>query len=548
MKKLGMITLMVLVILETHSVLAQSRCWSCYNCNDSGIYGPPGSPPVLPTFQWTDHFRALTRFGYQWMPAFGNGDSWTNAIQGPHPFGDSSWNLHPYQSDGLREAFYVLRDPQTNTATFQELYSPQELDHMDSDSRTEGSQFGYHWEFTIGNAYTTGSIPGTSPIKRYFNSSIFDHRTSASVPPGYVNDRTFDLASGTPRYAYTRFNSCLDRDSVSRDSESYIDYLDNGYYHVKFNRIWGNAISQVTVTNIQLVTDNDLGSLIQSALWLSMQPLIVNPTEAGGADVAWYANTLLWAGSPVLSVQHAGTQQSPSLISVVRPLNFDNDIAVTSSGLATDQNSPLLWRGTFRKTTTLGMTINSVLYNDVLKMRFEPAADADAPPGVYNTPYDSQQVYYFGNGTGPHLNVTEEDLVNLQDGSYVPYTVKNSPSCDPNNPASGFVCCYNNPVLGLLCDARITDTTHTFMTTGTANGSSLTVGFLHVNNPTQEAFINDTSQYGPNSSLIYNSNSYISLSPGAYSHFDDTLMVVNSKSVVAQRLSQIYQCHLRGQC
>src|ERR1039457_5912004 len=259
MKKLCFSSLILLLGFGAQLVSAQSRCWTCYNCGETGIYGPP-STPVLTRFQWTDHFRALTRFGYQWMPIFGDGDSWTNAIQGPHPFGDSTWNLHPYHSDGLRESYYVLRDAQSNTLPFQELYSSQMVDHMDSDSKTDGSQFGYHWDYTIGNAYTTSSIPGTSPIKRYFNSSIFDHRTSAAVPTGYVNDRTFDLASGTPRYAYARFNSCLDRDSVANDSESYVDHLDNGYYHVDFNRVWGNAIGKITVNNQQLVISNDIGA------------------------------------------------------------------------------------------------------------------------------------------------------------------------------------------------------------------------------------------------------------------------------------------------
>jgi hypothetical protein len=145
--------------------------------------------------------------------------------------------------------------------------------------------------------------------------------------------------------------------------------------------------------NRQLVVDYGIGQLVQTALFegtsMDAGPSCcrINPTEAGGVDQAQQGDTRRWAGSPVLSQIHTATTSTV----VVQPLNFLHDIGATNLGLKTDAFSPLLWKGTLRKTVTVGRLPGVI----------EIKAEAQFPgtPRLYNFQnifflYDLPAAYY----------------------------------------------------------------------------------------------------------------------------------------------------------
>ncbi|MBW8878752.1 MAG: hypothetical protein JF614_27655 [Acidobacteria bacterium] len=339
-------------------------------------------------------------------------------------------NYHPYGSDGFQETWYIPRDALSGTSAFSRAFNPSNSDHIDLPGTAGGS--GYSFEFQHGNPWTTQK-PGTLPITRYIRfSPNFDHRTSlfaspapgySPTPAGYQVDAIFSTSTGTPLYGFQRFNNCLARNAVSLypNPITYQNSLNNGTLQIDFNRVWGNAIGRITYLprGQQVVNSDDIGSLVQAALFrgTSLDDAGTccrdNPTEAGGVDVAWYANTLRWTGSPVLSVSSSSGPGSSALTTVLKPLNFTTDLRATSpsGGGSTDPFSPLLWRGTFQKTTTLGYRVGSQTLPNVVRIQSDAMLDTDAPSAMDGA-YNMHNAFFFLG-----VSVSFFDVVNLQNGS-----------------------------------------------------------------------------------------------------------------------------------
>ena len=337
---------------------------------------PPGTRP---SFAWQDYFVALTRLGNHFMPGFGDGDSMTS------PFWHDQGTATPFGSPGLSETWYISRDQLSGTAPFYRLLAYS--NHMDSPHTSEGA---YVLDLGLPHGYPwTTQKPGTNPLRRYYNSSISDHRTwlYSQTPSGYTTGATWTTATPTPRYGYERFGNQLDMCSVY--AASYGTYqLQNSTFKIEFNKIWGGAIGRIThlPTGKQLASEA-IGDMVQSTLFrgTSADPpgscCLVNPTESGGTDTWNYSNTKRWTGSPILTTSFSGSNPR-SFIRELRPLNF-----TTNGFQGNDAWSPLLWRGTFRKTTTLGATVGATTYGDVIRILFEAKLDGDVPTaaqGVYN--------------------------------------------------------------------------------------------------------------------------------------------------------------------
>lgn len=337
------------------------------------------SPTNLPAYNWQDNFIALTRLGNHWMPSFGDGDSMTS------PFWHDKGASPPFGSDGLRETWYISRDNLAGTAPMNRLFGAG--NHVDSPLTSEGPYIpdlglphGYPW---------TAAGAGLLPMRRYYNSSITDHRTWLfdQAPAGYTPGATYWANSAHPSFGYQRFGNKIDRCGVLADAYGTWE-LSNSTFKIDFNKIWGGAIGRILYEplNKQLVSES-IGDMVQSTLFrpTAADPpgfcCVYNPTESGGADVTNFGNTPRWTGSPMLSAIYSRTTPR-SFIRLLRPLNFD-----TNAFQGTDPWSPLLWRGEFRKTTTLGQVLGGTLYDDVIRIHFETKLDSDAPvamDGVYH--------------------------------------------------------------------------------------------------------------------------------------------------------------------
>lgn len=392
------------------SALSQTFCGNDDTFNPPPVCISPGNPPgCRPVFDWQSNFIALTRLGNHFMPTFGDGDSMTE------PFWLQGGEVNPFGSEGLRETWYIARDQITGTAPLHRLFSTQTGDHMDSPSE-KGSEFGYVREFTHGFGFTAPQA-GMSLLTRYLRSDIFDHRTwlFTEPPSGYA----FDLGLG--QYGYQRYGNRLNMCEVF--STAYANPLTNSVFRIDFNRVWGNAIGRITYlpTGLQLVSEQ-IGAMVQSTLYATDDGRCCsyNPTQSGGIDHNNGANTKRWAGSPILSSQRF-LATPPYQIDELKPLNFSH---VPWAG--TDGYSPLLWRGTFRKTTTLGTLIEGRLFEDVIHIGLEAKKDADAPPTMFNGLYNMNNVYFVtlaplgdANPQLPDQDRPQLELIDLPTGTTV---------------------------------------------------------------------------------------------------------------------------------
>jgi hypothetical protein len=366
--------------------------------------------PMLPAFDWQSNFVALTRLGNHYMPTFGDGDSMTE------PFWLQGGQGTPFGSDGLHETWYISRDQLSGTAPFYRLIGG--TDHMDSHDPNEASGLGYHQEFLHGYPWTTQKA-GTSPLTRYIKGSIFDHRTwlADQIPAGYNTDLVWNAASGIPRFGYQRFGNLLDYCYVY--PIAYVDNLSNAKLRIDFNKVWGNAIGKITwlPTNQQLVREQ-IGAMVQSTLFTATGTdapgtcCIYNPTQSGGADIYNFGNTKRWAGSPILSSSYSGTNPR-SQITELKPFNF-----TFNAWQGNDPWSPLMWRGTFLKTTTLGYNLDGTVYDDVIKIRFQAKEDADAPAAMLDL-HNMNNTFWlslnpFGDGNTNSLTI---ELLTAQTGA-----------------------------------------------------------------------------------------------------------------------------------
>jgi hypothetical protein len=495
------------------------------NCLDGVFYTPPGFQEDDWLFPWRDHFTPLTRLGNHFMTTFGDGDSMTESVAQDMASNDAEW----LGSEGLHETWYVPRDQGiAGTGPLYRHYSPQLGDHLDAPTQSDGS-LGYYTEFVHGYPWNT-EASGTSPITRYLNGSIFDHRTWLPLPdspPGYALDSTFSVAEAgaNARYGYKRHGNCLGRDSVL--ATAYRDSLNNGYLRVDFNHVWGNAIGRIThtPTATQLVIEGDIGALVQSSVFHALAGIedaraargqgccLINPTEAGGAHLFDYGNTRLWAGSPILSTAYAGSSPR-SLTTVLKPFNFITDIGHDSFGNTTDRYSPLLWRGTFRKTTTLGYSTGGTVYADVLKIVLEAKLDADGPNV---NPYVMHNIFWLRpTRANTALPLTAVQGLNFRTGVATPLLRDQDSFTDPDSALIGVV------------------------------DGSLTMGFWRVDRPGLPLASFDYTRNPATKDFIVGNNVFHNLNKSAYES-ETSILVVASPNEVTMRLKQI-ACQETGRC
>lgn len=397
---------LTLVLLPLLAVAGRHAVWGV-TCE-----APAGTPPgTRPTYAWQDHFTALTRLGNHWMPTFGDGDSMSR------PFWHDQGTSFPFGSAGLQESWYLARDAIPNTAAFYSLLYGGQADHMDSPYSSEGS---YVLDLGIPHGFAwLSDFGGMKPLRRYYKSSINDHRTwlYSSTPPGYSIGATYSTMTSTPRYGYERYGNLLDQCSVINLANSIGVKMQDSKLRVGFDPIWGNAISEVTdlATGKQIVS-HSIGDMLQSVLWYGGPDgqHLLNPTQSGGTDCWDYGNTRRWAGSPVISTTPVTGTGPKSMTTTVRPLNFCHD-----DFQGNDVWSPLAWRGLFRITTTLGCKLGGVLYDDVIEVKHEAKKDADAP--FTDNPINMNNGGWFLPGPfgDCNLGTTHVDEVDMTSGAIV---------------------------------------------------------------------------------------------------------------------------------
>lgn len=400
-------------------VQAQTQCTTLW---DNSVNGTP----ITPTgYNWSQNFVMLTRLGNYHMPQYGSGDSMTE------PFSLNGGSGTRFGSETFRETWYVPKNPATGTAPFYRLLGG--ADHMDSDNPNEASSLGYAMEFTLGNPWTS-ALPGTKALTRYRSTTAFEHRTwmNTQTPSGYTLSARWDGTSAPARYGYERHGNLQPWCEVEK-----VAYLNNSISNsklkIEFHKIWGNAIGRITwlPTGHQLVRE-EIGAMVQSTIFHKPAGELCcdyNPTQSGGVDLANFGNTNRWAGSPVLSASKTAT----SHVTEVKPFNFS-----FNEWTDTDALSPLMWKGTFKKTTTLGLSIGTTTYEDVFLMRFEAKRDDG---GVDAANHNLNNTYWLSMaplGDGRYGQVKMES-VNLDTGAT---TLRPNPSglfndgTDPANPTN----------------------------------------------------------------------------------------------------------------
>ena len=394
--------------------------------------GPlPGDPKVVSAYPgqvlpWSKHFIALTRLGDQYISLY-DGDSLTE------PLWLTGGAVSSFNGTGFRETWYIPRDPIGSTASMFRLYSGPPAndgqggsnlyDHMDSPSSGEGyPNYGPDLRDAQNNPLPLGypwstPPPGSLPLTRYFNGSIFNHvtylsdlcrpRVGAVEGSGYSLDASYSTSTATPRYGFQRFNTCLGDAPAALG-----DTLSNGTLSVHLNPVWGNAIDGIThiPSGRPQLIDPSIGAMVQSVVRFGIprdpnypcpgcigNVFPISPGEAGGvATNAQYGDDTshggvnyvpLWAGSPTTSITTSSNFRQTEL----RPLNFEFDIAPGGEpGNTTSKTNiytPLMWRGVFRRTTQLGYTANGVALPGVIHLLNEVRLDSDAPAemdGEYN--------------------------------------------------------------------------------------------------------------------------------------------------------------------
>jgi hypothetical protein len=329
----------------------------------------------------------MTRLGNYYMPSYGNGDSMTE------PFWFNGGMGTRFGSEYFRETWYIPAENQAGTGPFFRLLGG--ADHMDSDNPNEASSLGYTMEFLLGYPWTSQK-PGTLPLTRYRNNSVFEHATwmNTAPPPGYSLSVRWNGISAPARYGFERFGNLLTWCEVEEVAYDSFHTIANSKIRIQLHKIWGNGIGRITwlPTNTQLVREN-IGAMVQSTLFHKVtlpsgstpppppEKVIqtnpdgskviccdYNPTQSGGIDRINGGNTRRWAGSPVVSYTKTATRT----ISEVKPFNFSFD-----EWTGSDPFSPLLWKGTFRSIVELNaLQIGGIPYEDVIRLRFDAKVDS----------------------------------------------------------------------------------------------------------------------------------------------------------------------------
>jgi hypothetical protein len=333
------------------------------------------------TYDFTADYEQLTRLANENQVRTGSTDSVTIPVG------------HTPASD-LMETWYVPRFTTAcgaGTSPLYRVFNSAIVDHADSPSQTELP--GYASDITLGCPWNSSSRDGLNPLTRYLKTSPandyltwLDSGVSPPPPAGYNFNAAWSIGSGTPLLGYQRFGNLL-----TDFSQAYGTYfLDNSFLHIDFNKLWGNAIGNITFGTFQVVKNPGPGFLVQTVAWWSpgINCSLANPTQSGATPCNG-RNPLLWEGSPVTNIVRTGTDpsQPQTLTSTVRPFDF------CSSGQQwpnTDIASPLAWRGLFQRADTLSCRLNGTVRKDVLAstseaMLAEGATRTSQGAGQWNT-------------------------------------------------------------------------------------------------------------------------------------------------------------------
>lgn len=329
-----------LFLLQLHEVMAQS-------C----------------TYNFANDYEQMTRLSNESQATANGIDSVTVPVMSTH-------------ATDLFETWYVPRytgSCPTGTSSLLRVYKSASLDH--ADTPVLGDPTGYSLDTTLNAAGTLGcpwnsaSRQGLVPIRRYLKTSPVDYLTLLdSAPTGFSLDETWSSGTST-RLGYQRFGNQLTDFSSAYDGTY---RLSNGVLTVDFNKLWGNAIGQITqvASGTQIVKNPGPGFLVQSIAWFDPGSGcgVGNPTQAGGTACSGTRDPSLWQGSPVISTSRVGTDpaQPQTLTSTIRPFDFCSQ---WSSGTwpNSDPASPLAWRGFIRRADTLSCNLNGAVRKDVLK-------------------------------------------------------------------------------------------------------------------------------------------------------------------------------------
>lgn len=372
-------TLFVLVRPAVAEVIATCEA-PCESFPPPSIYACPTRTQY--SYPWQDHFIPLARIGDHWMPNLGNGDSMTTV------FSQDQGTYFPNGSTGFRETWYIARDPGSDRGALYRHYDPVSQNHADSPNVSEpgfGLQtlLGYPWTIDQG---------GQKPLRVYYSASKNDHmtwgydlptRTGEGMPTDWGTAAIWWQGSSSGRGGYQRFGNKVDQCTAVTEGEAAGVVLQNSKLRIKFNKIWGNAIGELKYlagTGQPDLVSSAIGDMLQSVIYYGPAfgpgQQTLNPTQSGGVDSYNYGATRRWAGSPVLgqTVVTGGAGQPSYMTTDVKPFNFDFGLFT-----GTDQWTPLLWRGLFRITTTLGCKLSGVYYDDVIKVQFQATKDANAP-------------------------------------------------------------------------------------------------------------------------------------------------------------------------
>jgi len=350
------------------------------NCSEivcrraNGTIDPTCSPPCsLPAFAWQDHFILLERLGNHEL----SGDSFTV----PFSLNDGT---PPFSATPFLESWYIPVNPLgSTTGPLYRFYSTLYGDHLDSRNATVTN---YTNEMTLGHPWLAQQ-PGTQKVSRYIRTvPKFDHRTWYTLPAGFSPDAIWPNRWGFPREG-------AGIDACSVDQPAHYVAKSNGVLDLRYYRTWGDAIGYLAFHKpgggVEQLTLNGPPWMIQTGFGVgSIGPCATcwagdtcyNPAQAGAVDPWFVPNTARWAGSPILSTTETTTSVYDR-VSEIKPLNINSGV-----WQGTDGAKLLLWRGTFRVQTTLGVVIGSTTYKDVLRLRFNAKGDADAPAVIVPSP------------------------------------------------------------------------------------------------------------------------------------------------------------------
>lgn len=242
----------------------------------------------------------------------------------------------PHDSDGAM--FYVPAHAGFGKQPLYRLFNITHLDHMDSNSQSEGREYGYYYQDTLGYSYSS-QIHGTCPINRL--RGLNDHATVFCGEQIAGCTYEYNLGYGFIRYPKTSYvHIDIDADIVplSIKGQSISLYADLAA---------GGQIAGLYWNNKQFVNNWDYGRQIQISLNITDIIEAGDPSEVTeGGDIysnPIYRTKFIAHGSPVISYAVSGKTLSTSAYSL-RWIPEDH---------GGNSFNPVCWKGVISKEITL---------------------------------------------------------------------------------------------------------------------------------------------------------------------------------------------------